>query len=51
MKYQWDDAGRLAVDSMTHLQADIDISALNELSGTEMDPQLVCVFCVFKPAH
>ncbi len=27
-----------AVDNMTHLQADIDISVLNELSGTKMDP-------------
>lgn len=27
-----------AVDDMTHLRALIDISILNELSGTKMDP-------------
>lgn len=27
-----------AVDNMTHLQEDIDISALNKLSGTNVDP-------------
>lgn len=25
-------------DNVTHLQADIDIPVLDELSGTEMDP-------------